>query len=166
MRSPFLTVFAAAVLALTASCSEEKPAEEQPSAAPTGVETPIGAAGDSEVLPTSIPVDEEPGEQMTIEQRRAEALAKIDVAACEQAGGKVQQEGMLGMPRCVTPYKDAGKSCRDGDDCEGKCLGDDAVTEYNAEPGKLVGVCQANDSPFGCYAEIEDGSTQGMICVD
>lgn len=93
---------------------------------------------------------------------RAESLAAIDRAECEGAGGEVRQEGMLGMWRCVRPYVDAGKPCRDKSDCEGKCLATD-----DAMPGdEVVGACQANDSPFGCYAEVVDGKIEGAICVD
>ena len=98
----------------------------------------------------------------TIDEMRAQSLAAIDQDACAAAGGEVRQEGMLGMYRCVKPYTDAGKECRSGADCEGKCMavGDEATGE------EATGACQANDSPFGCYAEIEDGKVMNALCVD
>jgi hypothetical protein len=105
-------------------------------------------------------------EPKSIEEMREEALAAIDQEACAQAGGEVRQEGMLGLPRCVIPYEDAGKVCSDGSDCEGRCLASDDVSDYEAEPGEIQGRCEADDSPFGCYAEIHDGTLEGMICVD
>lgn len=102
----------------------------------------------------------------TIEEMRAESLAKIDQAACDAAGGEVRQEGMLGLWRCVTPYADAGAICTDASDCEGRCLGSDDVTDYEAPPGQISGRCEADDSPFGCNAEIEDGSVTATLCVD
>lgn len=111
-------------------------------------------------------IDPGEGEGISIEEMRERAMAEIDVEACENAGGVVRPEGMLGMPRCVMPYADAGEQCRDSSECEGQCRATDGVTDYDAAPGSMVGACQANDSPFGCYAEIEDGSLGAALCVD
>lgn len=110
--------------------------------------------------------EEADGEGKSLEEMRAEALAEIDVDACDAGGGEVRPEGMLGLPRCVTLYADAGERCRGPEDCEGRCLGDDSVTDYDASPGEMFGLCEADDSPFGCFAVIDNGSTEGMICVD
>jgi hypothetical protein len=102
------------------------------------------------------------GEPVSLEDMRERSLAEIDRAACEERGGEVRQEGMLGLYRCVRPYKDAGKACRSSDDCEGKCLADDNL----AVGAEAEGKCQPTDSPFGCYAEIEGGKVAAAICVD
>ncbi len=133
-----------------------KPAER----AADGPIQPVAAA---EVEP-SYPVDDLPVQEKTIDDLRAESLAAIDKEACAARNGEVRQEGLLGAWRCVAPYADAGKVCRDKADCEGKCLlgpGADAVTGAEAP-----GICQANDSPFGCYAEIVDGKVTAALCVD
>ena len=122
--------------------------------------TVSGAASPEDVYPR------EDGEvqEKTIDDLRAESLAAIDKEACAAKGGEVRQEGMLGAWRCTTPYGDAGKACRDKADCEGKCLTSpesDAITGEEA-----VGVCQATDSPFGCYAEVVDGKVAAALCVD
>jgi len=150
MRS-FLAVIA---LTLAAACSAEKPA--QPPADPTD------AAGANEEALVEDVLQPPADDAKTIEDFRAESLAAIDQDVCAAAGGEVRMEGMLGMYRCVKPYADAGKACRSSDDCEGKCLasGPEATGE------EAVGACQANDSPFGCYAEIEDGKVANAICVD
>jgi hypothetical protein len=112
----------------------------------------------------SYPVEDLPVQEKTIDDLRAESLAAIDKEACAARNGEIRQEGLLGTWRCVVPYADAGKACRDKADCEGKCLlspESDAVTGAEA-----TGVCQANDSPFGCYAEIVDGKVQAALCVD
>lgn len=102
------------------------------------------------------------GDGASIEDMRAQSLAEIDKEACASSGGEVRQEGMLGMYRCVKPFADAGKACRSRSDCDGKCLAtDDAMPD-----AEVVGVCQAVDSPFGCYAEVEGGKIQPAICVD
>jgi hypothetical protein len=102
----------------------------------------------------------------TIQQMRDESLAKIDAEACREGGGEVQMAGMMGLYRCVTPYADAGKVCRDESDCEGRCLGDDNVTDYTAAPGEQQGVCEQDDSPFGCYSIVNEGDAGAMLCVD
>ena len=102
------------------------------------------------------------GETRTIEEMRAASLAAIDQEACAAAGGEARQEGMLGMYRCVKPYADAGKACRSKSDCEGKCL----ATDDAAPDADITGACQADDSPFGCNAEVEDGKITEAICID
>ncbi len=115
---------------------------------------------------TPNPTNSSGDEEKTLEQMREEALTKIDVAACEAGGGTVRQAGILGLPLCVTPYDDAGKTCHDTKDCEGRCMGHDDVTDYDAMPGKAFGRCEVDDSPFGCFAEIEHGTVTAMLCVD
>ena len=105
-------------------------------------------------------------QEKTIEDMREEARAEIDEAACLAGGGVVRPAGMLGMPRCVTPYADAGKKCQDASDCAGRCLADDSVTDYDAREGEMIGLCEADDSPFGCFAEITDGKLGAALCVD
>ena len=109
---------------------------------------------------------EENESQPSLEEMREASLEEIDMEACVAGGGTVQQEGLLGMFRCTTPYADAGKTCRDESDCAGRCMGSDDVTDYEAKPGATVGVCEATDSPFGCFATIEDGTPSPFICVD
>ena len=151
MRTPVSALLAGAFALLAAACNAQN---EQPEA-PESVE-------DLATTEETVPSDEGP----TIEDMRDEALAEIDQEACREGGGEVRPEGMLGMPRCVTPYADAGEQCRDGSDCEGRCLGDDAVTDYEAPAGEQLGLCEANDSPFGCFAEINNGTAEAFLCVD
>lgn len=110
----------------------------------------------------SAPADSE----KSMEELREESRASIDAEACAAKGGEVRQEGMLGFYRCTVPYEDAGERCTDASDCEGRCMARDDVTDYDGVPGEAEGVCEADDSPFGCYATIEDGSVSGMLCVD
>ncbi len=140
-------VLVSLVLVFCAACS--RPVSAPPEPADKTVDLADANAGDA-------------GEAKTIEDFRAGSLAQIDRAACEAGGGEVRQEGMLGLYRCVTPYADAGKACRGDADCEGKCL----ATDDAAPEAETVGACQANDSPFGCYAEVEDGKVAAAICVD
>lgn len=106
------------------------------------------------------------GESKSLEEMRAESRAKIDEEDCIAGGGAVVQDGLLGLYRCTTPYGDAGKLCSDASDCEGRCMGDDTVTDYDAPTGEVVGKCEVNDSPFGCFALVENGSVGPALCVD
>ncbi|EPX58743.1 hypothetical protein D187_003704 [Cystobacter fuscus DSM 2262] len=65
---------------------------------------------------------------------------------------------------CVIPYADAGKACRDGDDCQGSC-------RYTADgqppaDAPVTGTCQVSNDPCGCFATVEDGKLQAALCVD
>jgi hypothetical protein len=140
-------VLVSLALCIATACSAGKPAEEAPA---------------DKVMNVADAKAETPATEKTIEDMRAESLAAVDQDACAKAGGEVRQEGMLGMYRCVKPYADAGKTCRSKSDCEGKCLAvDDALPDQ-----QTTGVCQADDGPFGCYAEVEDGKISNAICVD
>lgn len=146
-----------ATLALMLSISAcAKPADTA-AADPVAFDDPAAGEG-------SYPREDGAVQEKTIDDLRAESLAAIDKEACAAKGGEIRQEGLLGTYRCTVPYADAGKACRDKSDCEGKCLlgpDSDAATGEEAS-----GVCQANDSPFGCYAEIVDGKVAAALCVD
>jgi hypothetical protein len=101
-------------------------------------------------------------EKIRFERKRA---TKAERAKCEAAGGVVGPGGMLGYDQCVQPYADAGKACKDAEDCEGRCLlsadsGDDMGQQTED------GICQADDSLFGCYTAVNDGMAEYAICVD
>ncbi len=98
-----------------------------------------------------------------LERRRAEALKKIDVAACEARGGKVEPVCMDRMPACVTPYPDAGLRCSDSSACKGKCL---LSAPPSGPTATVTGECQKDDDPCGCFIEILDGKVQGEVCFD
>ncbi|MDZ7627374.1 MAG: hypothetical protein U5J99_03060 [Parvularculaceae bacterium] len=145
-----------ATLALIVCAACARPAGAPP--AETGADDSSETAADASFQ------DGGAGQPKTIEDLRAASLAALDQEACKAKGGEVRQEGMLGAWRCTLPYADAGKVCRDKTDCEGKCL---LPPQSEAAPGEAAsGVCQANDSPFGCYAEIEDGKLGAALCVD
>ena len=101
-------------------------------------------------------------EEIRFEGKRA---TKAERAECEAAGGVVGPGGMLGYDQCVQPYADAGKACKGSEDCEGRCL---LSADSDDDMGQPTddGVCQADDSPFGCYTEVNDGVAQYAICVD
>jgi hypothetical protein len=89
---------------------------------------------------------------------------QIAEADCTAQGGKMQRVGRAQSLQCVIAYPDAGKTCRDGDDCMGQCRvpGGVIVPEGRAVEGR----CVATSDPFGCYTQVEDGRATAAICVD
>ena len=88
-----------------------------------------------------------------------------DAAACAAAGGKMLPQGRMQTVRCVLAYADAGRQCRDSDDCAGDCRIAD-VASAPAAGAPAVGQCTANSSRFGCYTTVEGGKAEATICVD
>jgi hypothetical protein len=87
-----------------------------------------------------------------------------DAKACAARGGRIQPVCMRGLPVCVIPYADAGKTCRDKADCQGRCL---YQGERPADPeAPVTGLCQATSNPCGCFAEVEHGRYLRGLCVD
>ena len=86
----------------------------------------------------------------------------LDAAQCQAAGGEMRPVCMMGTVQCVVRYSDAGRACRDGDDCQGACRAADMAPA----PGPVVGRCQATSNPCGCFANVEDGRIDAALCVD
>ncbi len=83
---------------------------------------------------------------------------------CNADGGTWTRLGILQNPGCVRTAKDAGKVCRDGNECEfRRCIYSGPTVPINS-PG--TGACAESDNSFGCYTTIRDGKVMGRICVD
>lgn len=160
MRAPFSYLIAGLALLLVVACEAENEAPQAEEGAEDAGEAPTSGAG-----PFGEIDEEYDSGAVTINEMRAQAWAEIDQEDCQAGGGEVVEAGMLGMPRCITPYADAGQTCRDSSECEGRCLSYDPP-EDSADIGVLTGQCEADDSPFGCYAEVLEGKSQGFLCVD
>ena len=79
-------------------------------------------------------------------------------------GGTMHRICLSGTLACVEPYRDAGRSCTDGDQCDGDCRYEGGST---SAPGtKAVGTCQRFTDPCGCHTRVEDGKIEGTLCVD
>jgi hypothetical protein len=96
------------------------------------------------------------------------SVSAAERADCAAKGGEVKRVGMSGAPACVIPYADAGKVCSRNSDCLGACLvvlgGDDQPVPKAGEP--MAGTCEATNSTFGCFTEIEEGKATASVCVD
>ena len=94
----------------------------------------------------------------------AQAASGSDTAeTCAARGGQIETVGRRGLPTCVVPYADAGKSCTDNAQCQGGC-----IVEGNLEPNDapVTGQCKRSNVQFGCYAKVVGGKATGAICVD
>lgn len=100
------------------------------------------------------------------------AKARAECEACEGLWGPV---GMLSTVTCNCKMKDAGKTCDDGDDCEGVCLFDKVDVIQPAKPttcdaqgacsgsaglGRPLGKCSERRLVFGCRARIKSGASK------
>lgn len=88
----------------------------------------------------------------------------IDAKACAAQGGKVRPVCLSGTPMCVVPFRDAGKRCTGDRQCEGRCMLNGAPPKNPKT--KVVGRCEANNNPCGCYTTVENGRVARSLCVD
>jgi hypothetical protein len=81
---------------------------------------------------------------------------------CRQCNGRWGIHGLREEPSCLCRTRDAGKTCKDGLECEGECVvveGKVEVTEAGPPPrGYFVGACTEFDHIFGCHKLLMDGT--------
>lgn len=83
----------------------------------------------------------------------APAPLSPEQATCLAKGGTWAKVGMAGLHSCVTPTRDAGKSCRKADDCEGLCLARSRT-------------CAPIEPLFGCNPILQADGTEATLCID
>jgi len=110
--------------------------------------------------------------------------------ACDACNGIWGAAGLLGREGCSCQTKDAGKTCHDGDECEGLCLFDHFEMLEEPKPltcknntcsarlgvGVPVGRCSDRTRLFGCLTLIRRGASKEppqvapfrapRICID
>ncbi|MBR7619162.1 hypothetical protein JKL49_07140 [Phenylobacterium sp. 20VBR1] len=87
-----------------------------------------------------------------------------DVAQCTAKGGTVRPVCRMQNLACVISHTDAGKTCSDKSDCQGRCL---YTGEAPADPATVVtGQCQATSDPCGCFTTVVKGHVGPGMCVD
>jgi len=84
---------------------------------------------------------------------------------CAARGGVIDTVGRMQRQVCRVPFADAGKTCRNKSDCQGRCIYD--REEGGGEPtGAVTGQCQRYATQFGCFSEVDGGKIKSTICVD
>ena len=145
------------ILAAQASCRSAS----QPSATASGpnslVTTPGASTSTATATATPIPT------ATATPTARAEKTRPQTRQACDACRGDWDRHGIAEVEGCICRTKDAGKTCRDGADCEGQCLvADDAHFEVaGAGPpprGHYVGKCSEFETTFGCFRMLDRGA--------
>jgi hypothetical protein len=85
-----------------------------------------------------------------------------DAAACAAKHGAIQPVCLRGTPMCVVAFSDAGKACRDGADCQGRCLAEPRAKQ----PEPVTGKCAASNNPCGCISIVTNGVASPVMCID
>jgi hypothetical protein len=89
-------------------------------------------------------------------------LSQQQLAACKAKGGRPERV-LYYVEACVWPTRDAGKTCRDADDCQGFC----EAPLGTGEGAKIEGTCSklGSDRLGGCSNLVEQGKSMGDVCV-
>lgn len=82
---------------------------------------------------------------------------------CQEIGGEIRRVCRSQGLMCVMSYADAGAPCKDSSDCEGQCRYEGEELEVGTT---VVGECQDDDDPCGCWVEVIGGRTTGFTCAD
>lgn len=82
--------------------------------------------------------------------------------ACTARGGQWLRDGLRGQLLCRIPNRDAGRSCQNNSDCQGRCFAPAGTPVGESVQGK----CSPHKPYFGCYAQVEAGRATPSLCVD
>ena len=82
--------------------------------------------------------------------------------ACTDIGGSYLPVCESGTRMCIKEFSDSGKLCVSSMQCEGECR-----LPWNVNKGLFVmGQCQNNNNPCGCWSSVEFGIVLRGICRD
>ncbi len=110
-----------------------------------------------------------------LRRESAEKQGKMDKdkAACIAQDGDWSTHGLFVTPFCILSSADAGKPCRDSNECEGACIAELTeeeerllIKEYGQHVLDKTGKCSAQQSVFGCHPYVTDGKVHHIMCVD
>ncbi len=89
-----------------------------------------------------------------------------DEQSCRVAGGDWRPVCMMGTLACVVTFKDAGKTCRNGNECQSRQCRYEGKETPNMSGQVATGKCHATSDPCGCFTLVEDGKIMGTLCAD
>jgi hypothetical protein len=95
------------------------------------------------------------------DESAGEAFSAAELRRCAQLHGEIEAVG-FDASTCVYPSHDAGKSCRDSSECEGRCDAPEPATRGQA----VTGTCSARVGRAGCANVVKNGIASGRICSD
>ncbi len=107
-----------------------------------------------------------PAESGSTGSTTATPVIPKDEQSCRVAGGTWRPVCLMGTPACVIKFADAGKTCRDGDDCQGRQCRYEGKELPNMDGKPATGKCLSHSDPCGCFTLVEDGKIQGTLCAD
>jgi hypothetical protein len=90
-------------------------------------------------------------------------LTAAEIQKCKEDGGVVKNVGLMGIPKCVITYADAGKACKNSSECTKSCITMKSDIQLGA---KVAGECQHDNALYGCYSSVEDGVAGPRLCAD
>ena len=65
---------------------------------------------------------------------------------------------------------DAGQECSSSNECEGECIAELSIEEWERmDGGEIIyttGKCSARKRLLGCYSIVENGAVAGDLCFD
>jgi len=100
---------------------------------------------------------------------------------CKSGGGSYERVGLAGNSMCIITYKDAGQSCTNSSQCEGRCIYDGRNSDGELNSGyiefannyksgdklQVNGYCEENNNPFKCSTEVINGYIEyPVLCAD
>lgn len=95
-----------------------------------------------------------------------------DKETCEAKKGQWGRSGLTLREQCNLPTSDAGKTCRNQEECEGTCIADLSQEEQDRiinqkEIIETNGRCTSWLLMAGtCEGYVKDGKVDGILCVD
>ena len=89
-----------------------------------------------------------------------------DEQSCRAAGGNWRPVCMMGTLACVVRFNDAGKTCRDGNECQGRQCRYEGKEAGAVTGREATGKCLEQSDPCGCFTLVEDGKIMGTLCAD
>jgi hypothetical protein len=89
-----------------------------------------------------------------------------ELKLCAACNGEWGTHGISQFESCNCRTNDKGKVCRDGNDCQGQCVGDEGESVI-VEPGPpalgyFIGVCSEFVTTFGCHRIVRDGASSQL----